>query len=188
MITTNQPWQHCLSQTTTPSTKSGHHWQCMAREHPFEGNYGDSTNTQSERHWKRTVGNAKWRTRRLCLSPRALANWFLSLTSNSDCCYHWLSVAMVLRSYSCHWPLAEKVVGWICKFSDRNEFFTRTSQQLLTGLHRSWTYFEQAGTNGTAHQLNPAMRGIYPLACNLRCSVIHFPSHSAHRTLGRAPL
>jgi len=27
---------------------SGHHWQCMAREHPFEGNYGASTITQSD--------------------------------------------------------------------------------------------------------------------------------------------
>jgi len=40
----NQPCQHRLSQATTPSTNSGHHWQCMAREHPFEGNYGASTN------------------------------------------------------------------------------------------------------------------------------------------------
>ena len=35
-------------QATTPPTNSEHHWQCMAREHPFEGNYGASTNTQSE--------------------------------------------------------------------------------------------------------------------------------------------
>jgi len=28
-------------------------------------------------------------------------------------------------------------------------FFTRTSQQPLTGSHRCWTCFEQAGTNGT---------------------------------------
>jgi len=72
----NQPCQHRLSQATTPSMNSGHHWQCMAREHPFEGNYGASTNTQSETLWKRTVENAKRRTRGLCLSPRALANWF----------------------------------------------------------------------------------------------------------------
>jgi len=46
----HQPCQHRLSQATTPSTNSGHHWQCMAREHPFEGNYGASTNKQSERY------------------------------------------------------------------------------------------------------------------------------------------
>jgi len=45
----NQPCQHRLLQATTPSTNSGHPWQCMAREHPSEGNYGASTNTQSER-------------------------------------------------------------------------------------------------------------------------------------------
>ena len=33
------------------------------------------TNTQAKL-WKRTVGNSKRRTRGLCLSPRALANWF----------------------------------------------------------------------------------------------------------------
>jgi len=76
VISTNQPCQNRLSQATTTSTSSGHHWQCMAREHPFEGNYGTSTNTQSERLWKRTVGNAKRRTRGICLSPRVLANWF----------------------------------------------------------------------------------------------------------------
>ena len=62
--------------TTTPSTNSGHHWQCMAREHPFKGNCGASTNTRSETLWKRTVGNAKRRTRGICLSSRALANLF----------------------------------------------------------------------------------------------------------------
>ena len=46
----HQPCQHRLSQATTPSTNSGHHWQCMAREHPFQGNYGASTNKQSERY------------------------------------------------------------------------------------------------------------------------------------------
>jgi len=34
------------------------------------------TRTQSETLWKQTVENAKRRTRGLCLSPRALANWF----------------------------------------------------------------------------------------------------------------
>ena len=33
-----QPCQHRLSQATTPSTNSGHHWHCMAKEHPFGGN------------------------------------------------------------------------------------------------------------------------------------------------------
>jgi len=37
-----------------------------------------------------------------------------------------------------------------------------------------------------AHQLNAAMRGIYPLACHPKCSVIHFPSHPVHRILGHA--
>jgi len=71
VIYTNQPCQHRLSQVTTPSTSSGHHWQCMAREHPFEGNYG-----ASQTLWKRRVGNAKRRMRGLSLSPQALANWF----------------------------------------------------------------------------------------------------------------
>jgi len=127
-----------------PSTNSGHHWQCMAREHPFEGNYG-----ASQTLWKRTVGNAKRRKRGLCFSPRALANWIKSLTSNSDCCYQQLSVATSLHAYSYQRPLAEKAAGWICKFSAREEWFTRTSQQPLTGSHRRWSYFEQAGTDGT---------------------------------------
>ena len=67
----NQPCQHRLSQATTPSTNSGHHWQCMAGEHPFEGNYG-----ASQTLWKRTVGNTKRRMRGLSLSPQALADWF----------------------------------------------------------------------------------------------------------------
>jgi len=40
----NQPCQHRLSQATTPSMNGGHHWQCMAKEHPFKGNYMASTN------------------------------------------------------------------------------------------------------------------------------------------------
>ena len=36
--------QSYYKQATTPSMNSEHHWQCMAREHPFEGNYGASTN------------------------------------------------------------------------------------------------------------------------------------------------
>ena len=39
--------QHRLSQATTPSTNRGHHWHCMAKEHPFEGNYEASTNTRA---------------------------------------------------------------------------------------------------------------------------------------------
>jgi len=34
------------------------------------------TRMQSETLWERTVENAKRRTRGLCVSPRALANWF----------------------------------------------------------------------------------------------------------------
>jgi len=105
--------------------------------------------TRKAKLWKRTVGNGKRRTRGLCLSPRALANWFQSLTSNSDCCYHRLSVATSLRSYSYQRPLAGKAADWICKFSAREEWFMRTSQHSLTGSHRCWSYLEQAGTNGT---------------------------------------
>jgi len=36
----------------------------------------------------------------------------------------------------------------------------------------------------TAHQLNTTMCGIYPIACCPKCSLIQFPSHSVHRTLG----
>jgi len=75
----HQPCQHRLSQGTTPSTNSGHHWQCMARKHPFEGSYRASTNTQSERLWKRTVRNAKRRTHGLCLSSRAFSQLVLVL-------------------------------------------------------------------------------------------------------------
>jgi len=83
------------------------------------------------------------------LEPAGLSQLVLVLTSNSDCCYHWLSVATLLCSYSYQRPLAEKAAGWICKFSAHEEWFTRTSQQPLTGSHRCWSYFEQAGTNGT---------------------------------------
>jgi len=34
-LTNYLPCQHRLSQAPTPSTNSGHHWQCMAREHPL---------------------------------------------------------------------------------------------------------------------------------------------------------
>jgi len=42
---------------------SGHHWQCTAREHPFEGNYGASTNAQS--------GNAMKTNSRKCQKAHA---------------------------------------------------------------------------------------------------------------------
>jgi len=160
---------------------SGHHCWCMAKENPFEGSYG-----ASQTLWKRTVGNAKRRTRGLSLSPRALANWFQSLSSHSDCCYHRLSVATVLRSYSCQRPLEEKAAGWTCKFSAREEFLRehRNNRRLAhTGVEP--TSSKQALT---AHQLNAAMRGIYPQACRPKCRVIRFPSRSVHQTLGHAPL
>jgi len=71
--------------------------------------------TRKAKLWKRTVRNGKRRTRGLCLSPGILASRFESLTSNSDCCYHRLSVATVQHSYSQHRPLVEKAAGWICK-------------------------------------------------------------------------
>jgi len=73
IIVIRQPCQHRLSQATTHATNSGHHWQCMAREHPFEENYG-----ASQTLWKRTVGNTKRRAHGLSLSPWTLANWFYS--------------------------------------------------------------------------------------------------------------
>jgi len=106
------------------------------------------TNTKSEKLWKRTVENAKRHTRPL-LEPTGFSQLFLVLTFKSDCCYHRLSVATVLHSHSYQRPLAEKAAGWICKFTAREEFFTRTLQQPLTASHRYWTYFKQAGTNGT---------------------------------------
>ena len=44
---------------------------------------------------------------------------------------------------------AEKAADWICKFSAREEWFTRTSQQSLTGSDQCWSYFEQADTKGS---------------------------------------
>jgi len=38
------------------------------------------------------------------------------------------------------------------------------------------------------HQLNAVMRGIYRLSGRRKCSIISFFGHSAHRTLGNAPL
>jgi len=55
-------------------------------------------------------------------------------------------VAM-LRSCNFQQPLAEKAAGWIWKFSPREEFWTRTSQQPLTVSHRFWRSFEQTVTN-----------------------------------------
>jgi len=83
------------------------------------------------------------------LEPAGFSQLVLVLDLNADCCYHRLSVATVLPSYSYQRPLAKKTAGWFCKFSAREEVFTRTSQQPLTGSHRWWTCFEQAGTNGT---------------------------------------
>ena len=84
------------------------------------------TRPYCETLWKLTACAIKQRTRNLYFSLRALANWFSSLTSNSDCCYHQLSVATLLGSFSYQRPLAEKAAGWISKFSDREEFFSRT--------------------------------------------------------------
>jgi len=80
-------------------------------------------------------------------------------------------------------PLVGKVTSWICEFSARERFRLRKALQPRTVSHRCWAYFEQ-----TLHQLNVAMRGIYQLLGCRKCSVVHFPSHSVHRTLGHAPL
>ena len=37
-LSLHQSGQHRLSQTTTSSTNGGRQWNCMAWEHPFEGN------------------------------------------------------------------------------------------------------------------------------------------------------
>jgi len=142
--------------------------------------------TRKAKLWKRTVGNGKRRTRGLCLSPRALANWFQSLTSNSDCCYHRLSVARVLRSYSFYdlWrrrPLAEFANSALAK----NLLPELRNNRWLAHTGVEPTSSKQAPT---LHQLNAVMRVIYRLSGRPRCSVICFPSHSVHRTLGHAPL
>ena len=94
--------------------------------------------------WKRQTVHAH-----PLLDPAGFSQLVLVLDLSLRLLLHRLSVATVLRSYSYQRPLAENAAGWICKFSAREEFFTRTSQQPLTGAHRFWTYFEQAGTNGT---------------------------------------
>jgi len=102
-IILHQPCQHRLSQATTYSMNGGHHWKCMAREHPFEGNYVASTN----RSWlpnglKTSSLKYPWRMRGLSLSPRAKDDCLEFLTSNTDCCYQRLSLATVvmLRTYN----------------------------------------------------------------------------------------
>jgi len=48
----------------------------MAREHPFEGNYGASTNKHAKRNrYENEQSEMANGTRGLCLSLRALANW-----------------------------------------------------------------------------------------------------------------
>jgi len=49
-IFTNQPCQHRLSQLTTPSTNTGHHWQCMAREHPSKETTGPAQTRKAKRY------------------------------------------------------------------------------------------------------------------------------------------
>jgi len=40
-----------------PPMNSGHHWHYMAKEHPFEGNYGASTNTHAK--WNAMKTNSR---------------------------------------------------------------------------------------------------------------------------------
>jgi len=57
-----KPFQHRLSQATTPATNSGDHWQCMAREHPFERNCR-ATNMYRSVHYiisSSLSGNISW--------------------------------------------------------------------------------------------------------------------------------
>ena len=58
--------------------------------------------------------------------------------------------------------------------------------------NREWSHNGVGPTSSkqalTLHQLNAAMRGIYRLSGHHKYSVIRFPSHSVHQTLGNAPL
>ena len=106
---------HRLSQAKTPSTNSRHDWQCMAREHPFEGNYGASTNTQhakrSYEHEQSEMANAHARplleptsfsqsvlvldlSLRLLLPPAVSSNVaaFLQLSTTSSGYRRWLNL------------------------------------------------------------------------------------------------
>ena len=97
-----------------------------------------------------------------------------------------LSVATVLRSYSYQRPLAEKAASWIANPALAKNF-------LCEFRNNRWLAHTGVGPTSskqalTAHQLYAVMHRIYPLTCSPRCSVLCFPSHFAHRTLGHAPL
>ena len=51
---------------------------------------------------KGTVQNARWRLHDLSLSLWALDDCVESSVSNTDCCYQWLSLAMIVITNGCH--------------------------------------------------------------------------------------
>ena len=112
----NATSQHRLSQATNSSTNGGRHWKCMAREHPFEGNYAASTNSRDcQTFRKQTVQNTPRRLRGLRLSPRVKDDCLEPSASSTDCCYQGLSLATVVtqRTYNFERPLVKMATGCV---------------------------------------------------------------------------
>jgi len=119
--------------------------------------------TRKAKHYENEQSEIPNRLEPTSYSPQAQAKACLSLISNSDCCYHRLSVATSLRSYSYQRPLAEKAAGWICKFA-------LAKKGLRELRNNRWLARTDVGPTSskqvlTAHLLNDAIRWIYPLAC-----------------------
>jgi len=138
LIFLDQPCRHRLSQATTPSTNTGHHWQYMAREHPFEGNHGPAqTNTQSETAMK--MNSRKWQTAharpllepagfnqlvlvfdlRLLLPPavRSSGVAFLQLSTTSSGEGRWLNL-QIQRSRRIFYPNIAPTADWLTSVLD----------------------------------------------------------------------
>ena len=111
-ITNNQPCQRRLTQATTPQRMVGIIGSVWQESTPSKETTGPAqTNTQSETAMNTNSRKRQTAHARPLLEPAGFSQLVLVLTSNSDCCYHRLSVATVLRSYSCQRPLAEKAAG-----------------------------------------------------------------------------
>ena len=94
------------------------------------------TNTQRETAMK--TKNRKWQTAhaRTLLEPAGFNQLDLVLD---------LSLRLLLPP-----AVSSNVAAFLQLLAtSRKEWFTRTSQQPLIGSHWCWSYFEQAGTNGT---------------------------------------
>ena len=147
------------------------------------------TNRDCQAFRKRTIQNARWRLCDLSLSLWALDDCLESSVSNTDCCYQWLPLAIIVISNGCH---AAYLQLRTTSSQDGRRPCKFANSALAKDFEREHSHTSVGHVSSkqslTPHQLFPAMLRIYLHLGRHTGSVILSFSHSVDRAVGNSPL